>query len=47
MDLGDLPRYDPSEAANDDGDVPIDKEEWDTEDDNNNGSESYYSSEED
>ena len=33
--------------TNDDGEVPIDDEEWDTENDDSDESECYYSSDED
>ena len=47
INLGNIPRYDGPVHTNDDGDVPIDDEEWDTENDDSDESESYYSSDED
>ncbi|KAM2704185.1 hypothetical protein EV1_033543 [Malus domestica] len=47
IDLSNIPRYDGPVRLNDDGDVPIDDEEWNTENDNSSESESYYSSDED
>ncbi|KAM2031882.1 hypothetical protein ACFX1T_013964 [Malus domestica] len=44
IDLGNIPRYDSPVRMNDDGDVPIDDKEWDTENDDSDESESYYSS---
>ncbi|CAN6565937.1 unnamed protein product [Malus baccata var. baccata] len=44
IDLGNIPRDDGPVRTNDDGDVPIDDKEWDTEKDDSNESESYYSS---
>ena len=47
IDLGNTTRYDGPVHTNDDGDVPIDDEKWDTENDDSDESESYYSSDED
>ncbi|CAN6704652.1 unnamed protein product [Malus baccata var. baccata] len=44
IDLSNIPRDDGPVRTNDDGDVPIDNKEWDTEKDDSNESESYYSS---
>ncbi|KAM2360955.1 hypothetical protein ACFXTH_003286 [Malus domestica] len=44
IDLGNIPQYDGPVRTNDDGDVPIDDKEWDTENDDSDESESYYSS---
>ncbi|KAM2859811.1 hypothetical protein COP2_025184 [Malus domestica] len=44
IDLGNIPRYDGPVRMNDDGDVPIYDKEWDTENDDRDESESYYSS---
>ena len=44
IDLGDLPRYDVAVGPNDDGDIVMEKEDWETESDDSDDSESYYSS---
>lgn len=38
IDLGDLPRYNPPEGWNDDGDVQTDEDKWDIEDDDSDDS---------
>ncbi|KAM2028051.1 hypothetical protein ACFX1T_020254 [Malus domestica] len=43
-DLGDLQRYNVAMGSNDDGDVVIEEEDWETESDNSDDSKSYYSS---
>ncbi|KAM1233639.1 hypothetical protein ACFX2J_003322 [Malus domestica] len=44
IDLGHLAQYDGPVHTNNDGDITIDDEEWDTENDDSDESESYYSS---
>ncbi|KAM1301128.1 hypothetical protein ACFX2H_012208 [Malus domestica] len=44
IDLGNIPRYDGPVRTNDDGDVPIDDKECDTQNDDSDEGESYYSS---
>ena len=44
IDLDNLPRYDVAVGLNKDCDIPIDEEEWETENDDSDDSESYYSS---
>ncbi|KAM2542402.1 hypothetical protein TB2_021831 [Malus domestica] len=44
IDLGDLPRYDVAVGPNDDGDIVMEEEDLETESDDSDDSESYYSS---
>ncbi|KAM1724129.1 hypothetical protein PS2_022000 [Malus domestica] len=44
INLGDLPRYDVAMGPNDDGDVVMEEEDWETESDDSNDNKSYYSS---